>query len=189
MKFSVLLWATLHALLVGIVIVGLSIPIISSLHSHFDLGTPSVGGLIYLCLGVVGVFIGAALLGAILGMLRGQRASGAMAAFIGFVWSFFLVAGLSTTYSRQIGQTALQKASLVADENRLRIQQNIQETEEQEQAGHASRDATLSALKLSDEISDASIAGTAKLPAMSLLVWAILLGPALCAFECRRARE
>ena len=184
--FSFCLWPALRAAVIGIVLIGVSLPVVFAVHSHFELGTPPSSGLWTICLGIIGTFIGAAWIGLGIGC---SRASGTLAAFGGWVWGVALALALASSYGKVVSNSALRDAQVAADRNLERMEQSRGETPEQARAGHASRDAALAGTQFSDDAREATIGGAAKLPAMGLLVWALLVPPALSAFECRRARR
>ncbi len=186
--FSFCLWPALRAALVGGMVVGVSLPLVFAVHSHFELGAPPTNGLWTICLGIIGIFVGAAWIGLAVGTSR-SRPSGTLAAFGGWVWGVALALALASSYGKVVASSALRDAHALSDQNRDRMEQSRGETPEQARAGHASRDAALAGTQFSDDAREATIGGAARLPAMSLLVWALLVPPALSALECRRARR
>ncbi len=189
MKFSFWGWPLLRAALLGAVVIGISFPIIFALHSHLELGAPPVNGLWTLGIGVIGAFVGAVLLGLVIGSGRGERASGTIAALGGLVWGVTLALWLSSFYGGLVSQAAARQSKTVAEQNRALMAQAPGETAEQSRAGHASRDAALAGLDFSDDARNATVQSSARLPALSLLIWVILIPPLLSAFECRRSRR
>lgn len=189
MNFSFWGWPLIRAALLGALVVGIGLPIIFALHAHFELGAPPTGGLWALGVGVVGAFVGAVLLGLVIGSWRGERASGAIAALGGFVWGVALTLWLSSFYGGLVSKEALRTSRAVAAQHRESVTQSPGEVVEQSRAGHASRDAALAGMEFSDDARDATIQSAARLPAFTLLVWVILIPPLLSAFECRRTRQ
>ncbi|RYX84750.1 hypothetical protein EON83_08950 [bacterium] len=181
-------WPLLRAALLGVLAIGICFPIIFAMHSHFELGEPPLNGLWALGVGVVGAFVGAVFLGLVVGSWHGERASGTIAAFGGFMWGVVLALWLSSFYGGIVSKEALHHARILSRQNQTRIAQAPGETIEQSRAGHASRDAALAGLEFSDDARDATIQGSARLPALSLLIWVVLIPPLLSAFECRRTR-
>ncbi len=182
-------WPLLRAALLGTIAIGICFPIIFALHSHFELGEPPSNGLWALGVGVIGAFVGAVCLGLLISSWRGGRASGTLAALGGFVWGVMLALWLSSFYGGLVSKTALHHAQVLSQQNRERISQSPGETIEQANAGHASRDAALAGLEFSDDARQATIQSSARLPALTLLVWVVLVPPLLSAFECRRRRH
>ncbi len=179
-------WPALRAALLGIALIGVSLPLVWAAHSHFELGPPPARGLWTLGVGIVCIFVGAAWIGVFLGT---GRASGAVAALCGWGWGVALTLLLASFYGRLVTAPALRDAQTLAGHNRDRIENAPGETPEQARAGHASKDAALAGTDFSDDARDATISGAARLPAMGLLVWALLVPPALSAWEFRRARR
>ncbi len=178
-----------RAAIVALLAILVSLPLLFWLHSHFQLGKPPLNGIVVLSLGVMAACMGAALLGWGLARLGGKRASGTLAALAGFVWGVALTFSLASFYGGMIAEDATRDAAVTALANRDRIAQTASETIEQARSGHASKAAVDGALKFGDGAKDVAIRGAAKLPAMGLLVWALLAPPLLSAFECRRARR
>ncbi len=183
---SFCLWPALRAALLGAVLVMVSLPLVFAVHAHFELGAPPSNGLWALGLSLIAIFVGAAWIGLFVGC---SRASGTLAALFGGAWGIALTLLLASSYSQMVSRPAFQQATELNEQNRQRIEQSSHETPEQARAGHASKDAALSGARFSEDARDATIGGTAKLPAMLLLMWTILIPPALSAFECRRARS
>jgi hypothetical protein len=175
--------------IVALLAVLVSLPLLFWIHSHFDLGKPPVSGIVLLSLGVMGACIGAAFLGWGIGRLMGRRASGTLAALAGFVWGAMITFSVASFYSGMITDEATRGAAMTALANRDRIAQSALETLDQARAGHASKAVESAGSKFKDGAVDVAIRGAAKLPAMSLLAWALLAPPLLSAFECRRARR
>lgn len=178
--------APLRALVLGLVAVGLSLPLVFSLHSHFDLGAPPLNGLWTLGIGVVGAFVGAAMLGV---WAATFRAPGVVAAVFGLVWGVALAFWLGSFYTRLVLREATPRAVSRTELNRERIASARHETPEQARAGHASREAARAGVEFSDDAHAGAIKGAARLPALGLLGWVLLVPPLLCAFECRRAKR
>lgn len=178
-----------RAAIVALVAVMVSLPLLFGLHSHFGMGAPPASGIVLLTLGVVGACAGASLLGWGLAQLMGRRASGTIAALLGFVWGVAITFALASSYAGMITEAATHDAAKTALANRDRIAQTAGETLEQARAGHASKAAVDAGLKFGDGAKDVAIRSAAHLPAMGLLVWALLAPPLLSAWECRRARR
>ena len=179
-------WPALRAALLALLLLALSLPLVWAAHSRFELGPPPTRGLWTLGIGLVGIFVGAAWIGVFLGSGRG---SGTLAALSGWAWGVALTFLLASFYGKLVLVPALRDAKIVAGQNHERIEQAPRETPEQARAGHASKDAALAGTDFSDDARDATISGAARLPAMGLLVWALLIPPALSAWEYRRARR
>jgi len=178
-----------RAAIVSLVAVLVSLPLLFWIHGHFELGKPPINGIVMLSLGVMGACMGASFLGWGLGRLMRRRASGTLAALGGFVWGVAITFSVASFYGGMIADEATRGAAMAAVANRDRITQSALETLDQARAGHASKAAENAGYKFRDGAVDVAISGAAKLPAMSLLAWALLAPPLLSAFECRRARR
>ena len=179
----------LRATLVALLAVLVSLPLLFWLHSHFELGAPPISGIVLLALGVICACAGASFLGWGIARVMGRRASGVLAALAGFVWGVMITFSVASFYGGMVVDEATHTATMSAIANRDRIAQSALETLEQARAGHASKAAENAGYKFRDGAVDVAIRGAAKLPAMSLLAWALLAPPLLGAFECRRARR
>ncbi len=179
----------LRAMLVALLAVLVSLPLLFWLHARFELGAPPIKGIVVLTLGVMSACIGASLLGWGIARLMGRHASGVLAALVGFVWGVTITFSVAPLYGGMIIDEATHEATMTALANRDRIAQSALETLDQARAGHASKAVENAAFKFKDGAVDVAIRGAAKLPAMSLLSWALLMPPLLGAFECRRARR
>ena len=179
-------WPALRAALLGALLVMVSLPLVLAAHTRFELGAPPARGLWTLAVGIIGIFVGAAWIGVFLGT---SRASGAVAALVGWGWGVALSFLLASFYSHLVVVPVLREAKTIAGQNHDRIENAPSETLEQARAGHASKDAALAGTDFSDGARDASLSSAAHLPALGLLVWALLVPPALSAFEYRRARR
>jgi len=178
-----------RAAIAGLVAVLVSLPGLFWLHSHFGLGAPPLNGLVTLGASVIVACIGAALLGWGLAQLMGRRASGTLAALAGFVWGVTLCFSAASFYGGLLADEISRDATETALTNRDKIADSALETLDQARSGHASKAAEVAGTQFSDGAEEVVLRGGAKLPAMSLLVWALLCPPLLAAWECRRARR
>lgn len=167
---SVVLWA-----LAGALVVAASLPILGALSGAVGLGPPPVGGVFLLGTTVVLGWASGALVGALIGRGSGRRAGcGALAAAAaaGLVLGGVLCALVLPLYTQSVVDgLARESARLAAAQGRTVLRDRRLPP-------------TSAAVEAAQQLARN---GAARLPALSLLGWA-LVGPALAAgIEARRA--
>lgn len=179
----------MRATIAAIIAVSISLPGLFWLHSHFELGAPPTNGVVILAASVAAACIGAALLGWGLAQLMGRNARGTLAALAGLAWGVSVAFSAASFYGGLLADEISRDAAMTALASRDQIAQSARETLEQARAGHASKAAEDAGAQFTNGAAEVALRGGAKLPAMSLLVWALLAPPLLAAWECRRARR
>jgi hypothetical protein len=209
--------ATLRQAVIGSVLVALSLPLLWMFSRAVGLGTPPLSGVILLGGSAVASWAAGGFIGASLGQgARGLRAGGApiIAALCGLVLGGVVCSAVAPFYAQTVveglardaandvferrnevlarARAATAKVAQEAARNPARARDAVRDSENLKQqaarlstqAREATENTATSALSTAKQL---AFRAAARLPAMTLLIWA-LLGPAIAGFiEARRA--
>lgn len=179
--------AIARQLFVGMLIVVVSLPLLWALHGAFGLGNPPLSGVLLLGGSVVAAFAGGGVIGYLLGAGGRNTGSVPLAALCGLLWGGSVCALAVPFYGQMIVEHLMHEGTSLAWRERGRVVERAGDAAREVRAGRARQAAEKTAGEAWTTAKNMALSGAARLPALSLLVWA-LLGPALgAAWECRRA--
>jgi hypothetical protein len=192
-KFS---WLLVRQAFITLLVVGISLPPLYALHGYFGWNSPPLWGLVLLGGTLLLAFAGAAFIGILIGqsnsVLRGHRGKKiAVAAIASLLWGAILISAAVPFYtSIVLDQLSHSGTSLIWNE-REKLWTRGHQTWQQWRAGKGEAAAEEAARKTAHEALEKSKTlaqdGLATLPALSILLWAIIGTPLIGAWECRRA--
>lgn len=171
--------------------VAVSLPVVRLIHDHFGLGVPPFNGVVILSFGVVAAFLGAGIGGALLGIFAKQTRApiSLLAAFGGLIWGLATVMWLVPTYGGIVVDDIASSGASIVWRDRNDLIPRGKSAIEAFQKGQREQ-ATRTALQpYADDVKNVAIQSAAKLPALSILGWALIGPPLLAAWECRGARR
>ena len=191
MKKSNFFVPLIRSAITGIVAVAVSLPLLWALHRSFGLGKPPLNGIVVLGLGVILAFVGAAAIGILTARSMPDRRAktGWWAALFGLVWGIALVSVLVPTYAGMVADEIAKEGAMMALRSRGELLEGARDTLSQIQngkSGDAARGIGAGGLQKAKEL---AISGAARLPALSLLFWAILAPPFIAFLEARAAKR
>lgn len=171
--------------------IALSLPVVRLIHDHFDLGVPPLNGVVILSFGVVAAFLGAGIGGAMLGLFAKQTRGplSLLAAFGGLMWGLATVLWLVPTYGGMVVDDIASSGASIVWRDRNDLIPRGKSAVEAFQKGQREQAARTALSPYADEAKAVAIKGVAKLPALSILGWALIGPPLLAAWECRGARR
>jgi len=183
---------------IALLLTGLSLPLVYALHRLLGLSNPALWGLAILAAALVFAFAGAGALGAAIGQnTSGFRNHGgrkrAIAALCGFLWGTLIVSATTGIYTSMIfDQLSRGGTSLIWNQREQLWTHGRQTWQQWRAAGsEGATEATKAAARETanrtfDESKTLAQEGLATLPALGILLWALIGTPFISAWECRR---
>jgi hypothetical protein len=173
----------------GILVVALSLPLVRVLHERFSLGPPPASVLVLMGLAVMSTFWGAGAIGALWGAgnRRGSMGAPILAALLSLGLSLLVCGVVVPTYGGMVADHLLQEGATGVLRDRGRLLGQARESYDDVRSGRSreiTRDLSGEALNRGKSLVRS---GAARLPALSLLLWTLVLPPLGAAFEARRA--
>ena len=168
--------------------IAVSLPLVRAIHHHFGLGEPPFNGVVILSFGVFAAFLGAGLGGALVGLFAGHKRGpvSLFAAFGGLMWGLGVLMWLAPAYGALVVDEAARSGATM-----LRREGNdlVPRGQSAIQAFQEGQKTKVAPEPFVDEEPNLTIPSTSKLPALSILGWALIGAPLLAAWECRGARQ
>lgn len=180
--------AILRQTVFGVICLVIALPLLNALHNRFNLGSPPISAIIVIGVAVLICFIGGGIIGVLSGDASRRSAAAIPIALVGaLVWSAIVCSIAVPTYGGMIVDHIAQDAAGTAFRERGQIIDRTRQGIADVRGGRSGELASRTLNEGLEKSKELALAGAARLPALSLLLWTLIGPPIGAAFEARRA--